>query len=142
MLQGNVASLVIRTSFKTLQQTKKQNAKKLSQFQPFVTLTLSRLVVSSLWPSGPPSALGAGDPGFVCLFVGCVTSQQQTSVSQARICPDHFTCCHTELEIADPTFYLTQSQYTDTGRPVPVLTLYRQAPGRVATGVPIFKALV
>ena len=26
-----------------------------------------------------------------------------------------FTCCHTETKVADPTFYLTQSQYTDTG---------------------------
>ena len=25
-----------------------------------------------------------------------------------------FTCCHTEIEAADQTFYLTQSQYTDT----------------------------
>ena len=51
----------------------------------------------------------------VCLFVGCLTSQQQASVSQGRICPDNFTCCHTEIEVADQTFYLTQSQYTDTG---------------------------
>ena len=28
---------------------------------------------------------------------------------------DNLTCCHTEIEVADPTFYLTQSQYTDTG---------------------------
>ena len=48
-------------------------------------------------------------------FVGCLTSQQQASVSQGRICSDNFTCCHTEIEVADPTFYLTQSQYTDTG---------------------------
>ena len=52
---------------------------------------------------------------FVCLLVGCLTSQQQASVSQGRICEDNFTCCHTEIEVADPTFYLTQSQYTDTG---------------------------
>ena len=51
----------------------------------------------------------------VCLLVGCLTSQQQASVSQGRICTDNFTCCHTEIEVADPTFYLTQSQYTDTG---------------------------
>ena len=51
----------------------------------------------------------------VCLLVGCLTSQQRASVSQGRICSDKFTCCHTETEIADPTFYLTQSQYTDTG---------------------------
>ena len=49
------------------------------------------------------------------LFVGCVTSQQQASVSQGWICSDNFTCCHTEIEVADQTFYLTRSQYTDTG---------------------------
>ena len=50
------------------------------------------------------------------LFVGCLTSQQQASVSQGRICSDNnFTCCHAEIEVADQTFYLTQSQYTDTG---------------------------
>ena len=48
------------------------------------------------------------------LFVGCLKSQQQASVSQGRICSDNFTCCHSEVEAADPTFYLTQSQYTDT----------------------------
>ena len=48
------------------------------------------------------------------LFVGCLTSQQHASVSQGRICSDNFTCCHTEIEVADPTFYITQSQYTDT----------------------------
>ena len=52
---------------------------------------------------------------FVCLLVGCLTSQQHASVSQGRVCTDNFTCCHTEIEVADPTFYLTQSQYTDTG---------------------------
>ena len=49
------------------------------------------------------------------MFVGCLTSQQQASVSQGRICSDNFTCCHTETEVADQTFYLTQAQYTDTG---------------------------
>ena len=51
----------------------------------------------------------------VCLFVGCLTSQQHASVSQGRICTDNFTSCHTEIEAADQTFHLTQSQYTDTG---------------------------
>ena len=59
-------------------------------------------------------ALGM-DAVEVCLLVGCLTSQQQASVSQGRICSDNFTCCHTEIEVADQTFYLTQSQYTDTG---------------------------
>ena len=30
---------------------------------------------------------------MVCLFVGCLTSQQHASVSQGRICTDNFTCC-------------------------------------------------
>ena len=47
--------------------------------------------------------------------VGCLTSQQQASVSQGRVCTENFTCCHTKIEVADQTFYLTQSQYTDTG---------------------------
>ena len=61
---------------------------------------------------------GEGRPreaAFVCLLVGCLTSQQQASVSQGRICSDNFTCCLTEMELADQTFYLTPSQYTDTG---------------------------
>ena len=51
----------------------------------------------------------------VCWFVGCLTSQQHASVSQGRICSDKFTCCHTEIKVADQTFHLTQSRYTDTG---------------------------
>ena len=50
-----------------------------------------------------------------CWLVACLTSQQHASVSQGRICSDNFTCCHTEIEAADQTFHLTQSQYTDTG---------------------------
>ena len=50
-----------------------------------------------------------------CLFIGCLTSQQHACVSQERTCSDKSTCCHTEKEVADPTFHLTQSQYTDTG---------------------------
>ena len=53
--------------------------------------------------------------GLVCWLVACFTSQQHASVSQGRICSDDFTCCHTEIGIADQTFYLTQSQYTDAG---------------------------
>ena len=49
------------------------------------------------------------------VFVGCVTSQQHACVSQGRINSDNCTCCRTEIEVADKTFCLTQSQYTDTG---------------------------
>ena len=51
----------------------------------------------------------------VYLFVGWLTSQQHASVSQGRICSDNFTCCLIEIEVAHQTFYLTQSQYTDSG---------------------------
>ena len=71
------------------------------------------------------------------LLVGCLTSQQQASVPQERMCSDKFTCCHTEVEDADQTFYLIQSQYTDTG-----LTSPSADPGRVATEVPLSKSLV
>ena len=52
---------------------------------------------------------------MICLFVGCLTSQQHASVCQGRICSDIFTCCHTEMEVTDQAFYLTQSQHTGTG---------------------------
>ena len=55
------------------------------------------------------------DTKFFCLLVGCLTSRQHASVSQGRICSDSCTCCHTEIEVADQTFHLTQSKYTDTG---------------------------
>ena len=49
------------------------------------------------------------------LSVGCLTSQQHASISQGRICSYKFTCCHIEEEVADQTFHLTKSQYSDTG---------------------------
>ena len=84
-----------------------------------------------MWGGGGGGG-GGGRPEDMCLgllcarcergelFVGCLTSQQQASVSQGRICSDSFTCCHTEIEAADPKFYLTQSQYTDTGPTSPI----------------------
>ena len=76
-------------------------------------------------------------------FVGCLTSQQHASVSQGQICPDNFTCCQTEIEAADPTFHLTQSQYTDTGPTSPSADpIPPSAWQGIATGVPILKSLV
>ena len=45
----------------------------------------------------------------------CLTPQQHSSVSQGRICSDKCTYCHTEMEVADQTLCLAQSQCTDTG---------------------------
>ena len=53
-------------------------------------------------------------PRGLC-WLGAYRPSKHASVSQGRICSDKFTCCHTEIEVADPTFYLTQSQYIDTG---------------------------
>ena len=50
--------------------------------------------------------------GFLS-FVGCLTFQEHAS--QGQVCSDDFTCCHTEIEVADLTFHVTQSLYTDTG---------------------------
>ena len=71
---------------------------------------------SSKTPSTPPLHLiqrSQDPPETVCLFVGCLTSRlvYLRDGSAQTI----FTCCHTEIEVADQTFYLTQSQYTDTG---------------------------
>ena len=75
------------------------------------------------------------------LFVGCLMSQQHASVSQSPICSDKCMCCHTEIEVADQTFYLTHNILTPV-QPVPALTIECQEPGRAAIGVPIFKLLV
>ena len=50
------------------------------------------------------------EKGTWSLLIGCLMPLQHASVSQGRICSDNFTCCHTEIEVADPTFHLTQSQ--------------------------------
>ena len=51
-------------------------------------------------PPPPPLSLSLSSRS-VC--VGCLTSQQHESVSQGRICSDNFTCCQTEIEVADLT---------------------------------------
>ena len=88
-----------------------------------------------LWYFGYLQSVGAES-----LFVSCLMSQQHASVSQGWICSDNFMCCHTQIEVADPTFHLTQSQYTDTKPTSP--STDPVMPGRVANWVPIFKSLV
>ena len=52
---------------------------------------------------------------MVCFLVGCLFNVPATcNVSQGRICSPNGSCCHTETGVADHTFYLTQSQCTDT----------------------------
>ena len=62
-------------------------------------------------------AEGGGREEENCLFVGWLLNVPATcySVFQGRICSDKFTCCHNEMEVADPTVYLSQSQHIDTG---------------------------
>ena len=37
---------------------------------------------------------------------------EQAVCYQGRTCIEVFTCCHTETEASDQTYYLTQPQYT------------------------------
>ena len=81
---------------------------------------LSWVVRYFVWPHrmlpgwvGPGAGLGCR--GRVGWLGGCLASQQHSNVSQERICSDNCTCCHTKIEVADQTFYLTQPQYNDTG---------------------------
>ena len=49
-------------------------------------------------------------------FVGWLLNVPATcECISGTICSDNFTCCRTEIEVADQTFHLTQSQYTDIG---------------------------
>ena len=61
-----------------------------------------------------------GGGGFGCFYVQATCLYKSY---QGRICSDKCTCCHSEIEVAEQTFYLTHSQYTDTGQPAPALTL-------------------
>ena len=76
------------------------------------------------------------------LFVGCLTSQQHaSSVSHGRVCSDSCTCCHTERYTLRIKLFISSSHsILKPGQPVPELILLRQAPGRVATGIPMFEA--
>ena len=71
-------------------------------------------VVPGVWPSWVSARTGWPRVSMLPmgLLVGCLTSQQHASVPQGQICSDNFTCHHTEVEVADETFHLTQSQYT------------------------------
>ena len=75
-----------------------------------------------LWRSQEQSRMSKFmvDVGYNCLFVSLLTSQQHVRVTQGRICSDNFNCGHTEIGVADQTFYLTRSQYTDTGPISPI----------------------
>ena len=88
--------------------------------------------------SGPGSSKAGLLLLLLLLFVGCLTSQQRASVSQERICSEKFTCCHTEVEVADQTS--PSHSVLTPGRPVPDADPI--TPGRTATGVSMFKSLI
>ena len=53
-------------------------------------------------------------PSSRFVVVCCSTSQQHVCVSQRQDLLS-YSFCHTEMEVADPTFCLIHTQYTDTG---------------------------
>ena len=74
-----------------------------------------RLAIT-VFPQGPWQAkLDHGDKtssrtDSVCFLVGWLLNVPATcECISGRICTDNFTCCHTEIEVADSTFYFTQS---------------------------------
>ena len=70
------------------------------------------------WSCVLPSVFRLTPSRFLSLAC-CLTSQQHVSVSRGRICSNRCTCCHTEIEFADQSFYRVLLQYTDTGPACP-----------------------
>ena len=58
------------------------------------------------------------------LFVGCLTSQQHSSASQRQFCSDNFTCCHTEIDVADQTGTLNNQTTNRSKQAYPSGTLH------------------
>ena len=90
---------------------------------PATTAGVRVPVLVGAWIWGTWDGVGIGGSrrggGGELFSVDCLTSQKHATVSQGRICEDNSTCCHTEIQAADPTFHLTQSQRTDTGQTSP-----------------------
>ena len=88
-----------------------------------VYLFYSILFCPGLCPSTAGSSPPPESPIFLCPLLSLsiplpVAPQCHLSkdvLAFQRICSDNFTCCHTEREVTNQTFHLTQSQYTDTG---------------------------
>ena len=76
-------------------------------------MLIGTLSSANLVPISVVLTLPQGHRGSSWL-VGCLMSWQHATVSQEQTCSDKCSCCHTELEAADQTFYVTQSLYTDT----------------------------
>ena len=110
--------------------------------EPSQTIESIGLIYWPFWLSGIERRLsrgrGGGGGGVGCLL-GCLTSQQHVNVSQGRICSDDFTCCRTEIQVADQAFHLTQSPYTDTGPTSPSTDPITPGVWQGSTGVPIFE---
>ena len=70
--------------------------------------------------------------------IDLVYLKDRSGVSQWSICSENYACCHTEVAVADQTFNLVRSRFTDT-RPTSPSSIM---PDRVATEVPFFKSLV
>ena len=56
-----------------------------------------------------------GDIAGVCRRRRVCLLLNVSATSQRWICSDNLTCCHTEIEVADPTCHLIQSCFTDIG---------------------------
>ena len=99
----------------------------------WTTRSTGWLATKSQTSVGRPRRRWRGDimrqqEGFVCLLLNVpVTCECIAGTDLLR----QFTCCHTEIEVANQTFHHTQLQHTDTGPTTPSTDPIRQA-----TGVP------
>ena len=62
----------------------------------------------------PLSRVHIVDVAIAVCFV-CFVCRLLNVPATCECISDNFRCCHTEIEVADPTFHLIQSQYTDNG---------------------------
>ena len=117
-MASSMSCFFFRSSSPSGCQNTSEKANKLSR-----ACTLHCQDIESFWPEWCISIIyHAWDTPFwlgtleLCdmLLVACLTSQQHAGVSQGQIYSNKFTCWHNETELADQTFYLTQSQTTDT----------------------------
>ena len=86
--------------------------------------------------------MGLEELWFVCWLV-CLTSQLHVSVSQGTdLLRQGLRVTTTETKVADRTFYLAQSQYTDTRPTSPSADPITTGAWQGSTGVPISKSLI
>ena len=108
-----------------------------------IMLSYDNALISPRWPGMDLSRqfylLPHCDRRYSCLLVAQHPSNMLVYLRDGSA--HNCMSCHMKKEVADQTFYLTQSQYTDTKPTRTGADPTTLGTCRVATGVPIFKSL-